>query len=243
MSKRQSFEEWQALAFAGGLGGGKAIAKMAWRACEASMRAEVSDLTTTDRHSAEELAKQFHDTYERLAPSFGYETRKASSVPWGQVPENNRKLMIAVCAEVWAEVDKRVADLRDELDSLKRQWNALQDYIHKTDFETRPAEIALARAGMRMAVARLAHVEPVQLPAYGEVQLGTFTIGGPTLEEQINALTDDAGDKALAEHDRETRRKPLESVIEYLETTEPSCRQAHINFVRRLLDQPTEVPE
>jgi hypothetical protein len=51
---------------------------------------------------AEALAQSFHETYERLAPSFGYETRKASAKPWAEVPENNRRLMIAVCAELLA---------------------------------------------------------------------------------------------------------------------------------------------
>jgi hypothetical protein len=50
--------------------------------------------------SAEHLAQFFHETYERLAPSFGYETREASAVPWEDVPEQNKHLMIAVCAEV-----------------------------------------------------------------------------------------------------------------------------------------------
>lgn len=50
--------------------------------------------------SEEDLAKFFHENYERLAPQFSYETRKASAVPWKQVPENNKNLMIAVAAEV-----------------------------------------------------------------------------------------------------------------------------------------------
>lgn len=50
---------------------------------------------------AEHYAKKFHETYERLAPGFGYETREASRVPWEQVPENNKRLMIAVCAEMF----------------------------------------------------------------------------------------------------------------------------------------------
>lgn len=49
---------------------------------------------------AEKLAQRFHETYERLAPSFGYETRKESAKPWSEVPEKNKKLMIAVCAEL-----------------------------------------------------------------------------------------------------------------------------------------------
>lgn len=50
--------------------------------------------------TAEGLAKLFHTTYERLAPEYGYETRKDSAVPWEKVPEKNRKLMIAVCEEI-----------------------------------------------------------------------------------------------------------------------------------------------
>ena len=50
--------------------------------------------------TAETLAQKFHETYERLAPSFGYKTREASAQPWAEVPEQNKKLMIAVCAEI-----------------------------------------------------------------------------------------------------------------------------------------------
>jgi hypothetical protein len=52
------------------------------------------------RPTPEELARAFHETYERLAPKFGYETRRESAVPWEEVPEANRKLMIAVCEEL-----------------------------------------------------------------------------------------------------------------------------------------------
>jgi hypothetical protein len=53
--------------------------------------------------TAEGLARRFHETYERLAPQFGYETRRASAVPWDEVPEQNRALMVAVAAEILAE--------------------------------------------------------------------------------------------------------------------------------------------
>jgi hypothetical protein len=52
--------------------------------------------------SAEQLAQRFHETYERLAPAFGYATRPESAKPWAEVPENNRRLMIAVAADVLA---------------------------------------------------------------------------------------------------------------------------------------------
>ena len=46
------------------------------------------------------LAKRFHETYERLAPLFGYRTRVKSAVPWESVPEQNRALMEATCQEL-----------------------------------------------------------------------------------------------------------------------------------------------
>ena len=52
----------------------------------------------------EELAKLFHDTYEQLAPNFGYTTRKSSAVPWSDVPEPNKSLMIAVAEKVLEEL-------------------------------------------------------------------------------------------------------------------------------------------
>jgi len=44
----------------------------------------------------ETIAQRFHEAYEELAPDHGYETREASRKPWGDVPEQNRGLMIAV---------------------------------------------------------------------------------------------------------------------------------------------------
>lgn len=48
----------------------------------------------------EALAQLFHETYERLAPAFGYRTRRGSSVPWADVPAKNRALMIATCSTI-----------------------------------------------------------------------------------------------------------------------------------------------
>jgi energy-coupling factor transporter transmembrane protein EcfT len=50
--------------------------------------------------TAEQLAQEFHEQYERLAPQFGYKTREASAKPWVDVPEQNKALMIAVCAQI-----------------------------------------------------------------------------------------------------------------------------------------------
>jgi hypothetical protein len=50
--------------------------------------------------TAEELARFFHETYERLAPEYDYETREDSRTAWEDVPESNKRLMIATAAEV-----------------------------------------------------------------------------------------------------------------------------------------------
>lgn len=50
--------------------------------------------------SAEQMAQDFHAIYENLAPTFGYKTRKESAKPWSEIPETNRKLMIAVCESI-----------------------------------------------------------------------------------------------------------------------------------------------
>ena len=62
-----------------------------------------------DMPDAEKLAQQFHETYERLAPAYAYKTREASAVPWQDVPENNKRLMIAVCREILKEARIKLA--------------------------------------------------------------------------------------------------------------------------------------
>ncbi len=52
----------------------------------------------------EELARLFHELYEELAPSHGYETRRASAKPWADVPAQNKALMTDVCAHILAEL-------------------------------------------------------------------------------------------------------------------------------------------
>lgn len=46
------------------------------------------------------LAKLWHETYERMAPEFLYDTRASSAVLWSKVPADNKQLMIAVCREI-----------------------------------------------------------------------------------------------------------------------------------------------
>jgi len=53
-----------------------------------------------ERKTSEEVARSFHEAYERLAPAYGYETRRVSAVAWSDVPRENRELMIAVVEEL-----------------------------------------------------------------------------------------------------------------------------------------------
>ena len=51
-------------------------------------------------NDAAALASAFHEAYERLAPSFGYQTREETKTPWRSLPPANKKLMIAVAQEI-----------------------------------------------------------------------------------------------------------------------------------------------
>lgn len=56
-----------------------------------------------NRISPLQLAVTFHNTYERLAPQFGYETREDTK----QFDSNskNGRLMVAVCTEILGELN------------------------------------------------------------------------------------------------------------------------------------------
>ena len=45
----------------------------------------------------EEMARMFHELYEEFAPRYNYTTRKESAIPWDELPENHKQLMVDVC--------------------------------------------------------------------------------------------------------------------------------------------------
>lgn len=53
------------------------------------------------------IAKFFHETYERQAPTYNYQTREASAKPWADVPDQNKNLMITVIGDL---IDQGVID-------------------------------------------------------------------------------------------------------------------------------------
>jgi hypothetical protein len=62
-----------------------------------SLYSELGNVLSPQISQPEKLARLFHETYERLAPEYGYKTRE---VPWDDVPAQNKSLMIAVAAHV-----------------------------------------------------------------------------------------------------------------------------------------------
>ena len=54
----------------------------------------------------EQIAELFHDTYKRLAPEFGYETR--ADTKQFDPDSKNGKLMVATCAAVLAHVRSKI---------------------------------------------------------------------------------------------------------------------------------------
>ena len=73
-------------------------------------------MTTTP----EVIARLFHETYERLAPDFGYRTRDASAKPWDNVPATNKALMVATITEVLASLDGRTLVPESEIARLRK---------------------------------------------------------------------------------------------------------------------------
>jgi len=53
---------------------------------------------------AREVARLFHDAYERLAPGYGWTTNAATAVEWDKLPTANRELMVHVVNVVLDEI-------------------------------------------------------------------------------------------------------------------------------------------
>ena len=70
------------------------------KALAGPLEARIVELEGDVWSDPELLAHFFHDEYERLAPAYGYETRKDSDDAWADVPEKDKALMIAVCESV-----------------------------------------------------------------------------------------------------------------------------------------------
>lgn len=67
-----------------------------------------------------ELAILFHNTYEKLAPAFGYETRLDTKV--FDKNSANGKLMIAVCKEIYQALEDNKEEKKYTEEDLRRAY-------------------------------------------------------------------------------------------------------------------------
>lgn len=91
-----------------------------------------------------EITKKFHDTYEKLASEYTYETREDTKV--FDINSNNGKLMYATVNEIVSPILEENKKLNgtiqtydillkanvEENNQLKRNWNKLREYIKET---------------------------------------------------------------------------------------------------------------
>lgn len=75
-----------------------------------------------------EIAKLFHDTYEKLAPDFGYETRKDTKQfdPFS----NNGRLMIEVCGRIYEFIEQQ-AYARGQEEAYSKSAEVARGEKHK----------------------------------------------------------------------------------------------------------------
>lgn len=63
----------------------------------------------------ERIARRFHELYEDMAPSFGWESQ--SPVTWDKLPDANRQLMLAVVGELLGQDEIRPGNVHDSMEA------------------------------------------------------------------------------------------------------------------------------
>jgi len=111
------------------------------------------------RLTPEQLASDFHHNYEMLAPHFGYRTRPETAVPWEQVPEANKALMIAVIrAMVFEDLNlPAIVAALEEREELRRENTALKTELDQRilDYTRNWKAYGAERAQLRQRAERL----------------------------------------------------------------------------------------
>jgi len=94
---------------------------------------------------AERWARLFHDTYETLAPEYGYETRPETRE--FDPTSSNGRLMMAVCANVVAEL---LASQAAEIERLRVEIvNLRKNAIPPTSMLFKPCTCSVTSRGVR----------------------------------------------------------------------------------------------
>jgi hypothetical protein len=130
--------------------------------------------------TAEELAQEFHETYERLAPQFGYETREETREFDPCSP--NGRLMIAVCGEVIVQARERANAAEVEISRLKEAMGAERDQ--------RAADVVRLKKDMgSLRAAWNAHMERCTLDAEIQAEINALVPTFDQIHEWKNAPT------------------------------------------------------
>lgn len=101
---------------------------------------------STPDTTVNDLARDFHETYERLAAGEGWETQKNCRVDFDDLPEANRNLMMAVSIEIY---ERHVRTLTAENEVLKASkqivdWVNVEERIAALTTKLSEAEAMLA---------------------------------------------------------------------------------------------------
>jgi hypothetical protein len=113
---------------------------------------------------AETLARRFHETYERLAPDFGYETRPETR---SFNPKSyNGLLMIAVCGEVLAGLTAQLATAQQQLATMREALENWQNARNEMRHHLCLATVAKYEAARRDVARLLTEVD--RLTAYAD---------------------------------------------------------------------------
>lgn len=94
---------------------------------EAKNAMERQRLDTDAAVTPGDIARAFHEAYESLAGAFGYKTREESAVPWNEVPEPNKALMIATVRNIMCE--RRLAIFPDELAAVASERDRFREAL------------------------------------------------------------------------------------------------------------------
>ena len=84
--------------------------------------------------NAEELAKTFHEVYEKLAPAYGYETNKETRI--FDKNSRNGKLMIATCEGILNMLDSElISEIEKKMEKEAQQKSKQNRVFHQGRYD------------------------------------------------------------------------------------------------------------
>ena len=75
---------------------------------------------------AEDLAKIFHDAYEKVAVKHGWNTQESTKVEFDKLPEANKKTMIETCEIVLIHLQAQLKEKEQENKKLREEKESME---------------------------------------------------------------------------------------------------------------------